>query len=205
MYYKNYKTLVLFFYFILFCIVFFLFSNLTDFDFSRSFDTDYLKIKGIELKSLLDSNYILFFVIYIIFYIIYMSLLPIPLPVVIISSVIFNPLVATLISTICISIGSLIFFSLLNLGIMPKFESIKLKNNKIIKKLKKKEFLSILIFRLTGGGGLPFLLQNLVLYYSGVKSKNYFFGTIMGIIPGTFLLSVLGISIFTGIKMILFN
>ena len=88
---------------------------------------------------------------------------------------------------------------------MPKFESIKLKNNKIIKKLKKKEFLSILIFRLIGGGGLPFLLQNLVLYYSGVKSKNYFFGTIMGIIPGTFLLSVLGISIFTGIKMILFN
>ena len=138
MYYKNYKTLVLFFYFILLCIVFFLFSNLTDFDFSRSFDIDYLKIKGIELKSLLDSNYILFFVIYIIFYIIYISLLPIPLPVVIISSVIFNPFVATLISTICISIGSLIFFSLLNLGIMPKFESIKLKNNKIIKKLKKK-------------------------------------------------------------------
>ena len=143
--------------------------------------------------------------IYIIFYIIYISLLPIPLPVVIISSVIFNPFVATLISTICISIGSLIFFSLLNLGIMPKFESIKLKNNKIIKKLKKKEFLSILIFRLAGGGGLPFLLQNLVLYYSGVKSKNYFFGTIIGIIPGTFLLSVLGIGIFTGIKMILFN
>jgi len=176
-----------------------------NFEFSEIFVLTNLKYIGFEIKKLLYEKYLLFSFIYIIFFIIYVTVIPLPFPAIIITSVIFNPVIATLISTTCISIGSLIFFYFLNLGFMPKFKFSSFKNSKILKNIKKKELLSILIFRLFGGGGLPFLAQNLVLYYSKVKYRNYFIGTIVGTLPGNFLLTVLGISIFTGIKIMLFN
>ena len=81
----------------------------------------------------------------------------------------------------------------------------KIKNNKIILKLKKNELISIFIFRITGGGGMPLVMQNIILFYSNVSIKNFFVGTMFGILPGNLLLSILGIGIFEALKLFVFS
>ena len=77
----------------------------------------------------------------------------------------------------------------------------KIRNNRFALKLKKNELLSIFFFRITGGGGAPLIIQNLILFYSKVKFKNFIFGTLIGILPGNLLLSFLGVGIFKGLKI----
>tara|TARA_B100000965_G_C19357982_1_gene654745 strand:- start:45 stop:305 length:261 start_codon:yes stop_codon:yes gene_type:complete len=76
----------------------------------------------------------------------------------------------------------------------------KIRNHKIALKIKKNELISIFIFRITGGGGMPLLIQNLILFYSKVRFKNFFIGTLVGTLPGNFLISFLGIGLFEALK-----
>ena len=81
----------------------------------------------------------------------------------------------------------------------------KIKSNKIILKLKKNELISIFLFRITGGGGIPLIVQNIILFYSNVSLKNFFIGTLSGIFPGNLLLSILGIGIFEALKIFIIS
>ena len=58
-----------------------------------------------------------------------------------------------------------------------------------------------MIFRLTGGAGLPFALQNILPIIFNIKLKNYFFATLLGLTPAVFIITSFG----TGIENMIDN
>ena len=53
-----------------------------------------------------------------------------------------------------------------------------------------------MIFRFTGGAGLPFAIQNVLPVIFDMKLKNYIYSTLAGLIPTIFIINSLG----SGIK-----
>ena len=173
-----------------------------DYDLFKLFNKSYLVDEALKLQEKIKDNYIFFTISYLFFYIAYVCFVPITIPLIVITSIIFNPIIGALVSTLCITIGSSIFFIFfIKANLVSLFNLEKIRNNKITLKLKKNELLSIFLFRLSGGGGLPLIIQNLILFYSKVKFKNFIFGTLIGILPGNLLLSFLGVGIFKGLKI----
>ena len=57
---------------------------------------------------------------------------------------------------------------------------------------KKNEFFYFLIFRFTGGAGIPFGIQNILPTIFNMKVSNYFYSTFLGLLPAVFILNSLG-------------
>lgn len=177
-----------------------------DYDLFKLFNKSYLVDEALKLQEKIKDNYIFFTISYLFFYIAYVCFVPITIPLIVITSIIFNPIIGALVSTLCITIGSSIFFIFfIKANLVSLFNLEKIRNNKITLKLKKNELLSIFFFRITGGGGAPLIIQNLILFYSKVKFKNFIFGTLIGILPGNLLLSFLGVGIFKGLKILILS
>ena len=177
-----------------------------DYDLFKLFNKSYLVDEALKLQEKIKDNYIFFTISYLFFYIAYVCFVPITIPLIVITSIIFNPIIGALVSTLCITIGSSIFFIFfIKANLVSLFNLEKIRNNKITLKLKKNELLSIFLFRLSGGGGIPLIIQNLILFYSKVKFKNFIFGTLIGILPGNLLLSFLGVGIFKGLKILILS
>tara|TARA_B100000925_G_C21884457_1_gene419964 strand:- start:185 stop:811 length:627 start_codon:yes stop_codon:yes gene_type:complete len=177
-----------------------------DFSINKILDKSYLLEQSLKLDLLVQKNFIFFSVFYCITFIVFVSIIPFTLPLIFLTSIIYNPIIGAFISTICITLGSIIFFLFfIKSNLVSLFDLKKLKTNKIILKLKKNELISIFIFRITGGGGMPLVIQNIILFYSNVSLKNFFVGTLFGILPGNLLLSILGIGIFEALKLFVFS
>ena len=58
-----------------------------------------------------------------------------------------------------------------------------------------------MIFRITGGAGLPFAIQNVLPVIFNMKIKNYFYSSLIGLVPGIFIINCLG----SGIENIIKN
>jgi|TARA_B100000787_G_scaffold45675_1_gene32744 uncharacterized membrane protein YdjX (TVP38/TMEM64 family) len=191
--------------FIAFLLTLFLLIYL-DFDLYKLFNKSYLLDESIKVQNLIKENFTIFIISYFFLYIFYVSFVPITFPIIVITSIIFNPILGSIISTICITLGSAIFFIFfVKTNLVSLFNLDKIRNNKLSLKLKKNELLSIFLFRVTGGGGMPLIIQNLILFYSKVRFKNFIFGTLLGILPGNILISFLGIGIFNGLKLLLLS
>ena len=66
------------------------------------------------------------------------------------------------------------------------------KFNKYIQLFQKNEFFYFFIYRFIGGLGVPFGLQNLIPILFGMKKINYFFASLLGFIPGFFIINTIG-------------
>ena len=62
-------------------------------------------------------------------------------------------------------------------------ELFKKKFSKFIEKFKQNEFYYFFAFRLVGGFGVPFGLQNVLPVLFSIKKTNYFFASILGFVP----------------------
>ena len=69
----------------------------------------------------------------------------------------------------------------------------------LIEKFKKQEFLFFFVYRFVGG--IPFFIANILPTLFNVKIKNYFFGTLFGILPQIFIMVSMG----SGIEKIISN
>ena len=56
-----------------------------------------------------------------------------------------------------------------------------------------------MLFRFTGGG-MPFAVQNVLPVIFDMQIKNYFFSTLLGIMPGIFIINSLGAGVGNFIK-----
>ncbi len=201
MQFNRYNIYILILYFFIASIFFLFILIYLDFDINKIFNKSYLLEESLKLQDLINNNFIIFTTIYFLLYVIYVSFLPLTLPAIIITSIIFNPILGSIISTFCITLGSSIFFIFfIKSNLVSLFNLEKIRNHKIALKIKKNELISIFIFRITGGGGMPLLIQNLILFYSKVRFKNFFIGTLVGTLPGNFLISFLGIGLFEALK-----
>ena len=175
---------------VLFAGIYFLFSN---FNISDLTSYEFIKEnKGLILKY--KENNILFLTV--IFFIITVSLnlllCPMLLPTLIIGFI-FGKWLGTLILVFGNTIGGVLLY-LLAKTFFSELIKKKLAHriSKFINFFKKNELLYFMCFRLIGGGGTPFPMQNVLPVIFNMSTKNYIIATFLGIIPATFVTVALG-------------
>lgn len=66
------------------------------------------------------------------------------------------------------------------------------KFKKYIEIFNRNEFYYFFIFRLVGGFGMPFFLQNTLPTIFNMKKSNYFLASLLGFIPSFYILNTIG-------------
>ena len=169
---------------ILFIFLYFVFSSI---ELNRLNDFSYYKELQNNLDKFISTNISINIIYFSIFSIIWISLLGFGLPLLIASGILFGQVYGTIISVISISIGALILYSIGNFFFKEIIKKILEKKFEIyIQLFQKNEFYYFFIYRLVGGLGVPFFLQNLLPVLFRMKKSNYFFSSLFGLIPSIF-------------------
>ena len=144
------------------------------------------------VNNLKDNNITLLIIIFFIFSVVWILFLGFASPIALLSGFIFGKWLGTLISVISFSSGCVALYLVANL-FFKDFIRKKLSNKiqKFVFLFRKNEFLYFMLFRFTGGG-MPFAIQNILPVIFEMKVKNYFFATLLGIMPGIFIFNALG-------------
>ena len=175
---------------ILFLFLYLIFSyvevtRLDDFSYYKELQSNLEKTIG---KNLYTNLFIFFF-----FCLIWVSLLGFGSPLLLISGILFGKWIGTFISVLSISIGALILYSITSFFFKDLvFNLFEKKFSKYINLFRKNEFNYFLAFRLAGGLGIPFGLQNVLPVIFNIKKSNYFFASFLGFIPIFFIWNTIG-------------
>tara|TARA_B100000941_G_scaffold273228_1_gene233331 strand:+ start:394 stop:1116 length:723 start_codon:yes stop_codon:yes gene_type:complete len=188
---KNLKiSLGAFYLFILFAFLYFIFKEI---EINRLDDFSYYKELQSELNVFISENLITNLIYFFIFAIFWVALLGFGSPILIISGILFGQWIGTAISVISISVGASVLYSIGNFFFRDLVKSIlEKKFENYIKLFQKNEFFYFFIYRLVGGLGIPFGLQNLIPILFGMKKMNYFFASFLGFIPAMFIMNTIG-------------
>ena len=158
-------------------------SEITSYEFIKS-NRDYF----FELKK---TNLFLLSLIFLICVIIWVLVAGFGSPVALLAGFVFGKWFGTFLLTIGLSIGATILYIFANYFfkeiIKEKFLS-KFKN--LEAKFKKSEFNYLLVYRFVGG--IPFAISNILPCIFNVKVNNFFWSTLIGIIPSIFLIVSIG-------------
>ena len=186
----------------LFILILFLYFLFSKFDVSRINDFSYYKILQANIDQFIGQNITLNLFLFFIFAIIWIGLLGFGTPIVLLSGILFGKWIGTFISTISVSFGALFLY------ILAKFFFIDLVNfllkdkfMKYIERFQKNEFYYFFAFRIAGGLGMPFPLQNVLPVIFNIKNSNYFFASFLGFIPHFFIWNSVGAGINNFIKI----
>ena len=118
-----------------------------------------------------------------------------------ISGILFGKWIGTFISVLSISVGSLILYSIASFFFKDLVHIIlEKKFIKYIHLFRKNEFNYFFAFRLAGGLGIPFGLQNILPVIFNIKKLNYFLASFLGFIPMFFIWNTIGSGINEYIK-----
>ena len=160
---------------------------------TRLDDFLYYKELQIDLDKTIGKNLYINLLIFFFFSLVWVSLLGFGSPLLIISGILFGKWVGTFISVVSISTGALILY--LIAGFFFKDLVHHLLEKRFIKYIhlfRKNEFSYFLAFRLAGGLGIPFGLQNVLPVIFNIKKSNYFFASFLGSIPMFFIWNTIG-------------
>ena len=183
---------------ILFTFLYFIFTFI---QINRLDDFSYYKELQSDLDIYISSNILINLIYFFVFAVIWVSLLGFGSPILIISGILFGQWIGTFISIVSISIGALILYSIGTFFFNNLVKSILEKRfEKYILLFQKNEFFYFLIFRFTGGLGIPFGLQNLLPVLFRMKKHNYFLATFFGLIPNFFIINTIGAGLNSYIK-----
>ena len=183
---------------ILIAFLYFLFSK---FEISRINDFSYYKLLQANIEEYIGKNLVLNLFLFFLFSSFWVILLGFGTPILLLSGILFGKWAGTLISSLSISFGALLLYiianfffkDLIKVMLMNKFE-------KYVERFKKNEFYYFLAFRLSGGLGIPFGLQNILPVIFNIKNSNYFFASLLGFIPMFFIWNSIGSGINNFIK-----
>tara|TARA_Y100000591_G_scaffold323725_1_gene341998 strand:- start:1509 stop:2231 length:723 start_codon:yes stop_codon:yes gene_type:complete len=175
---------------ILFTFLYFVFTII---EVERINDFSYYKDLQTDLDNYISANILLNLIYFVIFTIIWVALLGFGSPILIISGILFGQWLGTLISVISTSLGALALYMI---GIFFFRDLVKnllqKKIEKYIHLFQKKEFFYFFLYRLVGGLGIPFGLQNLIPILFDMKKINYFLASLFGFIPSMFIMNTIG-------------
>jgi len=170
-------------------LMFIVFSN---FDFKDLTDINFFKNNLQTLNTFKSGNMFLLLIYFSIFSIIWIFLLGFASPLALLSGFVFGKWLGTFIAIISFSIGCTLLYCLANLFFKEFIrKKLSIKVEKYINLFNKNEFLYFMLFRFTGGG-MPFAIQNVLPVIFGMRLKNYFFATLLGLVPGIFIIASLG-------------
>ena len=194
---KKIKIFIGLFYLVAICLfLYFFFSkfslqDLTSYDFIKENRSYFFELK--------NSNLFLTSIIFLLLTILWVfPFLGFGSPVALIGGFIFGKWIGTLIVVLGLSIGATFLYvfgnyflkDLIREKFLNKFKSLEIK-------FKKSEFTFLLIYRFIGG--IPWQLSCLIPTLFNVRVKNFFFATLIGIIPQIFL----AVSIGSGLEKII--
>ena len=187
---KKIKLFVGLFYILIVCIFLYFFfskfsiSEITSYDFLRDNRSYFIELK--------KSNIFLTSIIFLALTIIWVfPFLGFGSPVALIGGFIFGKWIGTIVVVLGLSIGATFLYifgnyflkELIRKKFLNKFQNLEMK-------FKQSEFTYLLIYRFIGG--IPWMLSCLLPTLFNVKVKNFFFATLIGIIPQIFLTVSIG-------------
>ena len=168
--------------------LFFLFSKFT---FGEITSYEFIKNNRDYFFELKKSNLFLLSIIFILFTITWAFAGGFGSPVAIFAGFIFGKILGLLIVAIGLSVGATLLYFFANFFlkelIRDKFFK-KFKN--LEEKFKNSEFIYLLIYRFIGG--IPFAISNILPCIFNVKVANFFWATLIGILPQLFLICSIG-------------
>ena len=183
---------------LLFLFLYFIFTVI---EINRLDDFTYYKELQSDLDTFISANVLINILYFFIFAVIWVALLGFGSPILIISGILFGQIIGTIVSVFSISIGALILYSIGNFFFRDIVKVIlEKKFEKYVQLFQKNEFFYFFIYRFVGGLGVPFGLQNLIPILFGMKKLNYFLASILGFIPGFFIINTIGAGLNTYIS-----
>tara|TARA_S200000501_G_scaffold350394_1_gene367346 strand:- start:53 stop:772 length:720 start_codon:yes stop_codon:yes gene_type:complete len=186
---NKYKFLLGFSYLLILSIfLYFIFSN---FSFNEIGNYNFIKENRDFFVRLKEQNILLLILLFFLFTIIWVFLLGFGSPICIVGGFIFGKWLGTVIVVISLSVGASILYTLANIflkNIIRKYFLNKFGN--LENKFKKNEFTFFLLYRFVGS--IPFAIQNVLPTIFNVSLRNYFFGTVIGLLPQVFVVASLG-------------
>ena len=194
---KKIKTIIGLSYLILVCLfLYFFFSkfslqDLTSYDFIKQNRSYFFELKNSNLF-LISITFLLLTILWVFPFFGFGS------PVALFGGFIFGKWIGTLVVVLGLSIGATLLYMFGNYFLKDFIrEKFLNKYQRLEMKFKKSEFIYLLIYRFIGG--IPWQLSCLLPTLFNVKVKNFFFATIIGIIPQIFL----AVSIGSGLEKII--
>ena len=176
----------------------FLYFFLSKFTLEELTSYEFIKNNRDYFFGLKKTNLFLLSVIFIFLTILWVLMAGFGSPVALLAGFIFGKWFGTIILVLGLSVGATILYIFGNYFlkevIKEKFLN-RFKNLEI--KFKKSEFIFLLVYRFVGG--IPFAIANVLPCLFNVKIFNFFWSTLIGIIPSTFLI----VSIGSGIEKII--
>ena len=169
----------------------FLYFFLSKFTLEELTSYEFIKNNRDYFFGLKQTNLFLLSVIFIFLTIVWVLMAGFGSPVALLAGFIFGKWLGTIILVLGLSVGATILYIFGNYFlkevIKEKFLN-RFKNLEI--KFKKSEFIFLLVYRFVGG--IPFAIANVLPCLFNVKIFNFFWSTLIGIIPSTFLIVSIG-------------
>ena len=197
---ENTKKIKLFIglsYLIIICL--FLYFFFSKFSLEEITSYDFIKNNSTYFAELKNSNLFLISIIFLVLTVVWcFPLLGFGSPIALIGGFIFGKWIGTLLVVIGLSIGATFLYmfgnyflkDLIREKFLNKFQNLEIK-------FKKSEFIYLLVYRFIGG--IPWQLSCLLPTLFNVRVVNFFFATLIGIIPQIFL----AVSIGSGLEKVI--
>ena len=188
---KKIKFLLGFVYLVL--LITFLYFVFLNIQITRLNDFSYYKELQVMAENLITQNFLINTIIFSMFAVVWVFLLGFGLPITLLAGILFGKWIGTTVVAISMSLGALALYITGNFFFNEFVKNLLWKKYfKYIKLFQRNEFYYYFTYRLVGGLGLPFFLQNLLPVLFNMKKSNYFFSSILGLIPGVFILCSIG-------------
>ena len=144
-----------------------------------------------KLNELKNNNLLWLSILFFIFTVFWVSLLGFGSPIILISGFVFGKWLGTILATLSLSVGALslyligkyFFYEFLKKNLLSRF-------NKFEKMFSKNHLTIMIFFRFFGF--VPFFVANLLPVIFNINIRNYFLGTLIGILPSIFIVSSFG-------------
>ena len=169
----------------------FLYFFLSKFTLEELTSYEFIKDNRDYFFGLKQTNLLLLSVVFIFLTIVWVLMAGFGSPVALLAGFIFGKWLGIIILVLGLSVGATILYIFGNYFLKEMIEEKFLNRFKNLEiKFKKSEFIFLLVYRFVGG--IPFAIQNLLPCLFNVKISNYFWTTLIGIIPSHFLIVSIG-------------
>ena len=169
----------------------FLFLIFSNFSIQELTSYDFIKNNREYFHSLRQSNLFLLAIVFILFTILWIFAAGFLSPLAIFSGFIFGKWLGSIFLILGTAIGATILYTFANFFLKDLIrDKFLIKFKDLEEKFKKSEFLYLLIYRFIGG--IPFVISNVLPCIFNVRIVNFFFATLIGIIPQVFLVVSIG-------------
>ena len=186
---KKLKLFIGLFYLIL--VGFFLYIFFSKFSLQEISSYEFIKNNRDYFFNLKQSNLIVIAIIFVLFTVFWVLAAGFGSPIAIFGGFIFGKWIGSLLVVIGLSFGAALLYLFANYFLKDLIRDKFLNRYQgLEEKFKKSEFIYLLIYRFIGG--IPFAISNVLPCIFNVKVFNFFWATIIGILPQVFLICSIG-------------